>query len=66
MFFANSATIDELVDGVFEGILAARSPFNITGTQIVLQTPVGNLIKLQLFIRLGVTRSSTRFTLGSD
>jgi hypothetical protein len=41
--FANPATIDDLVEGVLEGIAMARSILNLTGTQIVLETPVSNL-----------------------
>jgi FAD/FMN-containing dehydrogenase len=45
--FANPATIDELVEGVLEGIATARSLLNLTGTQIVLETPVSNLDSTQ-------------------
>jgi FAD/FMN-containing dehydrogenase len=41
--FDNPATIDELVEGVVEGIATARSLLNLSGTQIVLETPVSNL-----------------------
>jgi FAD/FMN-containing dehydrogenase len=40
--FANPETISELVEGVMEGIEVARSLLNLTGVQIVLETPVSN------------------------
>jgi FAD/FMN-containing dehydrogenase len=40
--FANPETISELVEGVMEGIAVARSLLNLTGVQIVLETPVSN------------------------
>lgn len=36
-------TIEELVDGVMQGIATSRSHLNLTGTQIVSETPVSNL-----------------------
>ncbi|KAJ5382128.1 FAD linked oxidase N-terminal [Penicillium concentricum] len=41
-------TIDQLVEGVIQGIATARSHLNLTGTQIVLETPVSNLDKNQM------------------
>ncbi|KAI0869257.1 FAD binding domain-containing protein [Hypoxylon argillaceum] len=41
--FASPSTVDELVDGVMQGIATARSLLNLTGTQIVPETPVTNL-----------------------
>ncbi|KID83959.1 isoamyl alcohol oxidase [Metarhizium guizhouense ARSEF 977] len=41
--FTASDTIDQLVDGVIQGIAEARSLVNLTGTQIVAETPVTNL-----------------------
>ncbi|KAJ5826500.1 FAD linked oxidase N-terminal [Penicillium robsamsonii] len=41
-------TIDELVEGVIQGIATARSQLGLTGTQIVLETPVSNLDKNQM------------------
>lgn len=46
--FNVSETIDELVEGVIQGIATARSHLNLTGTQIVLETPVSNLDKNQM------------------
>lgn len=46
--FVASETIDELVEGVIQGIATARSHLNLTGTQIVLETPVSNLDKNQM------------------
>ncbi|KAJ5970118.1 FAD linked oxidase N-terminal [Penicillium vulpinum] len=46
--FDASETIDELVDGVIKGIATARSHLNLTGTQIVMETPVSNLDKSQM------------------
>lgn len=41
--FADPDAIDQLVDGVIQGIAAARKLVNLTGTQIVAETPVTNL-----------------------
>lgn len=41
--FASSDTIDDLVEGVMQGIAGGRSLFNLTGVQIVPETPVTNL-----------------------
>jgi FAD/FMN-containing dehydrogenase len=41
--FADPESIDELVEGVLQGIATARSLFNLTGTQVVSETPVSNL-----------------------
>jgi hypothetical protein len=41
--FAAGDTIEKLVDGVIEGIAISRSHLNLTGTQIVSETPVSNL-----------------------
>jgi len=41
--FTTPQTVEALVDGVVEGILKARSLINLTGTQVVLETPVTNL-----------------------
>jgi FAD/FMN-containing dehydrogenase len=41
--FTASDSIDELVDGVLHGIAVSRSLLNLTGTQIVPETPVTNL-----------------------
>lgn len=46
--FDASETIDGLVEGVIQGIATARSHLNLTGTQIVLETPVSNLDKNQM------------------
>lgn len=46
--FDASGTIHELVEGVIQGIATARSHLNLTGTQIVLETPVSNLDKNQM------------------
>lgn len=40
--FTAPETIKELVEGVVQGIATARSLVNLTGTQIVLETPVSN------------------------
>ncbi|KJX92272.1 hypothetical protein TI39_contig5879g00002 [Zymoseptoria brevis] len=40
--FAEPETIDELVEGVLHGIVTARRLLNLTGPQIVLETPVSN------------------------
>lgn len=41
-------TIDELVEGVIQGIATGRSYLNLTGTQIALETPVSNLDENQM------------------
>ncbi|OQD67875.1 hypothetical protein PENPOL_c003G01088 [Penicillium polonicum] len=41
-------TIDELVEGVIQGIAIGRSHLNLTGTQIALETPVSNLDENQM------------------
>lgn len=41
--FTAPDSIDELVDGVMHGIAVSRSLLNLTGTQIVSETPVTNL-----------------------
>jgi FAD/FMN-containing dehydrogenase len=41
--FASSEGIDALVSGVIHGITTSRSLLNLTGTQVVLETPVSNL-----------------------
>ncbi|KAF7554930.1 hypothetical protein G7Z17_g2550 [Cylindrodendrum hubeiense] len=46
--FAAPETIDKLVEGVLQGIATSRSLLNLTGTQIVLETPVTNLDKNQM------------------
>jgi FAD/FMN-containing dehydrogenase len=40
--FAAPNTIEELVEGVIHGISTARSLLKLTGTQVVLETPVSN------------------------
>ncbi|KAJ5637058.1 FAD binding domain-containing protein [Penicillium lividum] len=40
--FADSNAIDQLVEGVLQGIATSRSLLNLTGTQIVSETPVSN------------------------
>ncbi|CAI7630906.1 unnamed protein product [Penicillium glandicola] len=46
--FEAPETIDELVEGVVQGIATTRSHLNLTGTQIVSETPVSNLDKNQM------------------
>ncbi|PYI02677.1 FAD binding domain-containing protein [Aspergillus sclerotiicarbonarius CBS 121057] len=46
--FMDARRIDQLVDGVLEGIATARSLLNLSGTQVVSETPVTNLDKGQL------------------
>ncbi|KAI1293920.1 FAD binding domain-containing protein [Xylaria venustula] len=41
--FTSPDTIDELVEGVMQGIATSRSILNLAGTQIVPETPVTNL-----------------------
>ncbi|KAJ5678419.1 FAD linked oxidase N-terminal [Penicillium maclennaniae] len=41
--FTAPESIDELVDGVLHGLAVSRSLLNLTGTQIVPETPVTNL-----------------------
>lgn len=41
--FSRPDTIDKLVEGVIQGMGTARSLFNLTGIQIVPETPVTNL-----------------------
>ncbi|KAJ5121848.1 FAD linked oxidase N-terminal [Penicillium atrosanguineum] len=41
--FTAPDSIDELVDGVLHGIAVSRSLLNLTGTQVVPETPVTNL-----------------------
>ncbi|KAJ5909214.1 FAD binding domain-containing protein [Penicillium taxi] len=45
--FAESDSTSELVEGVLQGIATARSLLNLTGTQIVPETPVSNLDRNQ-------------------
>ncbi|KAK3943338.1 Berberine/berberine-like protein [Diplogelasinospora grovesii] len=45
--FAAPSTIDALVEGVLQGIATSRSFLNLTGTQVVLETPVSNLDRNQ-------------------
>ncbi|KAJ5915928.1 FAD binding domain-containing protein [Penicillium verhagenii] len=40
--FADPKTLDALVEGVLQGITEARSLLNLTGTQIVCETPISN------------------------
>ncbi|OIW24603.1 FAD binding domain-containing protein [Coniochaeta ligniaria NRRL 30616] len=40
--FASPEGIDALVSGVLQGIATSRSLLNLTGTQVVLETPVSN------------------------
>lgn len=40
--FESPHTIEQLVDGVMQGIAESRNHLNLTGTQIVLETPVSN------------------------
>jgi FAD/FMN-containing dehydrogenase len=40
--FASSGGIDDLVDGVIHGIAKSHAFLNLTGTQIVAETPVSN------------------------
>ncbi|KZM25096.1 uncharacterized protein EKO05_0009862 [Ascochyta rabiei] len=40
--FESSQSIDALVDGVIHGIATARSFLDLTGTQVVLETPLSN------------------------
>ncbi|GLI81848.1 hypothetical protein PoHVEF18_010240 [Penicillium ochrochloron] len=46
--FTTDDTIDELVEGVLQAMATSRSLLNLTGTQIVSETPVTNLDKDQL------------------
>ncbi|TGJ81410.1 hypothetical protein E0Z10_g7357 [Xylaria hypoxylon] len=46
--FSSPATVDGLVDGVMQGIATARSLLNLTGVQIVPETPITNLDSNQL------------------
>ncbi|KAG6915211.1 hypothetical protein DXG01_012682 [Tephrocybe rancida] len=41
--FTAPDTVDALVDGVIEGIATARSLIPLTGTQVVLESPLSNL-----------------------
>lgn len=41
--FSQPETLEELVEGVAQGILDARNLVNRTGTQVVSETPVTNL-----------------------
>ncbi|KAI0967318.1 FAD binding domain-containing protein [Xylaria arbuscula] len=41
--FTSPDTIDQLVEGVMQGIATSRSLLNLTGTQIVPETPITNL-----------------------
>lgn len=45
--FASPEGIDALVSGVIHGIATSRSLLNLTGTQIVMETPLSNPDKLQ-------------------
>ncbi|CAG8161342.1 unnamed protein product [Penicillium salamii] len=40
--FESPDTIEQLVEGVLQGIAESRNHLNLTGTQIVLETPVSN------------------------
>ncbi|CAI7666400.1 unnamed protein product [Penicillium pancosmium] len=46
--FEEDKSIDDLVDGVLQGIATSRSLLNLTGTQIVSETPLTNLDNDQL------------------
>ena len=45
--FEDPETIDQLVEGVLQAIATSRSLLNLTGTQIVSETPLTNLDKAQ-------------------